>query len=103
MERFPALTRARLKQLAGDMRSLIYPQTEAVNKLLMSGPVDRISYDKAIKLSYKAAKLGQQLGSMWSTFWFRVEAIVPVGWAGQRVDLLWNSLSEATLWINDKP
>jgi alpha-mannosidase len=103
MERFPALTRARLKQLAGDMKALIYSQLEPVEKLSISGPTDRISYDKAIRLSYKPVKLGQQLGPLWSTFWFHVSATAPANWAGKRVDLLWNSLSEATLWIDGKP
>ncbi len=103
MERFPALTRARLKQLAGDMKALIYPQSQAVDKLTMAGPTDRIDYNQAIKLKYKPVKLGQPLGPLWSTFWFHVNATVPAGWAGKRIDLLWNSLSEATLWRDGKP
>jgi alpha-mannosidase len=103
MERFPALTRTRLKQLAGDMKALIYPAVHQVDKLVMAGPTERISYDEATKLKYKPVKLGQQLGPQWSTFWFQIEASVPAEWAGQRVDLLWNSLSEAQLWIDGKP
>ena len=103
MERFPALTRSRLKQLAGDMKALIYPEVQTMDKLLMAGPTDRISYDKAIKLNYKPVKLGQQLGPLWSTFWFEIKATAPAHWAGKRVDLLWNSLSEATLWADGKP
>lgn len=103
MERFPALTRTRLKQLAGDMKALIYPQLCQVDKLLMSGPTDRINYNQATKLNYKPVKLGQPLGPLWSTFWFRIEAKAPPSWAGKRIDLLWNSLSEATLWRDGKP
>ena len=103
MERFPTLTRTRLKQLAGDMKALIYSATKPVDVLLMSGPTERISYDEAAKLKYKPVKLGQQLGPQWSTFWFQIEATVPQDWANQRVDLLWNSLSEAQLWFDGKP
>ena len=74
-----------------------------MDKLTIAGPVDRIPYQKAVKLNYKSSKLGQQLGPQWSTFWFRIEAKLPSSWAGKRVDFLWNSLSEATLWLNGKP
>ncbi len=103
MERFPTLTRSRLKQLAGDMKAVIYSALHPVEKLLMAGPTERISYDEALKLKYKPVKLGQQLGPQWSTFWFQIEASIPADWAGKRVDLLWNSLSEAQLWMDGKP
>ncbi len=103
MERFPALTRTRLKQLAGDMKALIYTATRPVDKLLMAGPTERIGYKEATELKYKPVKLGQPLGPQWSTFWFQIEAGIPKEWAGQRVDLLWNSLSEAQLWMDGKP
>ncbi len=103
MERFPALTRARLKQLASDMKALIYKERRPVDKLLMAGPTERINYEAGTKLKYKPVKLGQQLGPQWSTFWFEIEATAPSEWAGQRIDLLWNSLSEATLWIDGSP
>jgi len=104
MERFPALTRARLKQLAGDMKALIYREVKPIDKLLMTGPItDRINYDAAIKHTFKPVKLGHRLGPQWSTFWFQAEVAVPPEWAGERVDLLWDSQSEATLWINGKP
>ena len=103
MQRFPALTRTRLKQLTDDMKALIYPATKSVSKLLMSDPTDRITYDEALKLQFKPVKLGQQLGPQWSTFWFQIEADVPKDWTGHRVDFLWNSLSEAELWLDGKP
>ena len=103
MERFPALTRARLKQLAGDMKALIYKETRAVDKLLMAGPAERISYAEAQKLKYQPVKLGQRLGPQWATFWFQIETAIPTEWAGQRVDLLWDSQSEAQLWQDAKP
>ncbi len=103
MERFPALTRTRLKQLAGDMKALIYPQLHPVKALLMAGSTDRISYDAAQKLNYKPVKLGQPLGPLWYSYWFHIETDFPAEWAGKRIDLLWNSLSEATLWLKGKP
>ena len=43
-----------------------------------------------------------QLGPLWSTYWFRGKAQVPKEWRGQRVDLLWVSNSEATLWMKGR-
>src|SRR5262249_4585300 len=39
----------------------------------------------------------------WATYWFQVAATVPPEWAGARVDLLWVSHSEATLWRDGRP
>ena len=35
-------------------------------------------------------------------FWFRANVEVPTAWKGGRVDLLWDTQSEATLWIDGK-
>src|SRR5262249_52031950 len=37
------------------------------------------------------------------TYWFRGSATVPESWRGARVDLLWDSESEATLWLDGEP
>ena len=54
-------------------------------------------------MEYRDAELGERFGPLWATYWFRVEATVPEEWAGERVDLLWVSHSEATLWIAGRP
>ena len=43
-----------------------------------------------------------RFGPLWATYWFQVGATVPEEWAGERVDLLWISHSEATLWIGGR-
>ena len=48
------------------------------------------------------AQLGMPLGPPWATFWFRIEAAIPETWAGQRVDLLWETGTESTIWIGDR-
>ena len=43
-----------------------------------------------------------ELGPPWTSFWFRIEATVPEAWAGRRVDLLWETGTESTLWIDGR-
>ncbi|RPJ50629.1 MAG: alpha-mannosidase, partial [Chloroflexi bacterium] len=63
----------------------------------------RITYAEAIKGSYQPAVVGQQFGPFWSTHWFRLEIEIPTAWAGQEVHLLWDSSSEAEIWMDGKP
>ena len=102
MQRYPQYTRERLKKFSGRIRELIYQQRCPATSLSVSGPVDRIRRQAAEKLVYRPAKLGEHFGPPWATFWFQVEAQVPRQWAGARVDLLWNSHSEATLWKGER-
>jgi len=102
MQQHPDYTRQRLRQLADRIRNCIYPQTWPVDELRVSDCCDRIGYDEAKKLAYRAARIGEQFGPLWSTFWFRVKPTVPKAWRGRTVDLLWVSHSEATLWVDGK-
>ena len=103
MQRHPEYTRERIRLLAERMKSRIYSQRIPIQNLHVSEKTDRISYDAAQKLrKWKPAKVGMQLGPLWSTYWFRGEAQVPKEWRGQRVDLLWVSNSEATLWMKGR-
>ncbi len=102
MQRHPDYTRERIKQLADRIKDKIYSATAPVEQILVSPRVDRISYADAQELKFKPAKLGDQFGPLWATFWFKLKIKVPKDWAGKRVDLLWISWSEATLWIDGK-
>lgn len=103
MQRHASETRIRLKQLAAQMRTKIYPEVCPVESLKVSAKTDRISYEQAQSLDYRPAKPGEQFGPLWATFWFRIETSIPKEWQGKRVDFLWNSNSEATLWRNGEP
>jgi alpha-mannosidase len=81
---------------------LVYPETRAPDELLIAGPVDRIPVEDAASLDYRPAELGERLGPLWATYWFRVCATVPDEWRGRRVDLLWASRAESTLWIDGR-
>ncbi len=74
-----------------------------LDELLVSGPVGRIGREAAQRLEYRPAALGERFGPLWATYWFRLGATVPEEWAGRRVDLLWDSGSEATLWLGGAP
>jgi alpha-mannosidase len=91
-------TRARLAQRSERLRAAIRPETRPVDELLVSHAVDRLSWDEARALEYRPAKLGERFGPLWATYWFRIRATVPAEWRGRRVELMWSSLSEATLW-----
>ncbi len=96
-------TRGRLAKTAERLRALIYPETVHPERLFVAGPVDRISFEEAQGLEYRPAELGERFGPLWATYWFHVTARLPDAWAGRRVDLLWDSSSEATLWVDGLP
>ncbi|MCC5828867.1 MAG: alpha-mannosidase [Phycisphaeraceae bacterium] len=103
MLRHPQYTRKRIAQLADRFAQRIYPQTRPLDSLLVAGPIEqRIGYAEAMKLDYAPANLGMQLGPPWHTFWFKARATVPTEWAGRRVDLLWSTHSENTLWVHGR-
>src|SRR6185503_10830887 len=103
MIRHPEYTRARIAQVGARIQALVYAQRRAPDHLAVAGPVGRIPLAEAERLSYRDVSLGEQFGPAWSTFWFRLEAAVPPEWEGSRVDLLFVSHSEATLWMDGRP
>ena len=102
MIRHPEYTRERLAQTAQRLRAAIHPETVPPDELLVAGPVDRIPYAEAQRLEYRPAEAGERLGPLWATYWFRIGATVPAAWDGRRVELLWASRAESTLWIDGR-
>src|SRR5271170_2266674 len=103
MQRYNDYTQGRIRQLVQQIAGRIYDQHLPIEDLLVAGPTDRITYSAAQELQgFHHAKLGDQFGPHWATFWFRARVQVPTEWKGARVDLLWDSQSEATLWIDGK-
>lgn len=95
-------SRARFAQVASRLRELVHPETRALDELAVAGPVDRIAPEHAAQLEYRPAELGERFGPLWATYWFQARATVPPAWDGRRVDLLWDSGSEATLWLDGR-
>jgi alpha-mannosidase len=96
-------TRARLKQTSQRLRELVHPQTRPLDELLVSPAVGRIERAEAQGLGYRPAEPGERYGPLWATYWFRGRATLPDEWGGRRVDLLWDSPAEATLWLDGLP
>ncbi|MDX6572485.1 MAG: alpha-mannosidase, partial [Gaiellales bacterium] len=102
MIRHLGYTRERLHQMAGRLHRRIYPESRAADEVLVSGPVDRISWTEAQGLDYRPAAIGDRFGPLWATYWIQVRATVPEQWRGKRVDLLFVSQSESALWLDGK-
>jgi alpha-mannosidase len=98
MLRHTGYTRERIAQVGDRIRALIHADAIAPERLAVAGPVDRIEPAEAELLDYRDCELGETFGPLWASYWFTVEATVPERWQGERVDLLWVSHSEATLW-----
>ncbi|MDF2749728.1 MAG: hypothetical protein K0T00_903, partial [Gaiellaceae bacterium] len=100
MIRHAEYTRARLAQMSDRLRELVHPEARPLDELLVGPPVGRISHAEAQALEYRPAVAGERFGPLWTTFWFRGRGTVPEAWAGRRVDLLWDSPAEGTLWVD---
>ena len=100
--RYDGYTRARLAQFARRLERAIYPERAAIERIELSGPTDRIGYAAAQRLTYRDVAVGEPLGPLWATYWARVTANVPEDWRGSRVDLHWDSVSEALLRLDGR-
>jgi alpha-mannosidase len=96
-------TRLRIAQTASRLHSRAYAATIPLDTLLVSERTTRIGFDAAQQLEFRPARIGETFGPQWATYWFRVAATVPETWAGRRVDLLFDTGSEATLWRGGEP
>ena len=99
----PEYSRQRLALIERKLRARVYADARPVAPLLLSDAVDRIDHDAATRLVYRPTSLGRELGPMWATFWLKADVEVPAAWSGRRLDLLFVSHSEATLWIDGAP
>ena len=103
MHRYPEYTRGRLAQTVGRLREFVHADRRPFDELLIAGPVDRIGHAEARRLEYRPARMRERLGPLWATYWLRATATVPEAWAGSRVDLIWETGTESTLWLEGRP
>ena len=99
--RYPGYTRTRLAQFSGRLQRAIYPQRAPVETIAVAGATDRIGYAAAQDLPYRPGHIGADFGPQWATYWVKLTARVPDDWRG-RVDLYWDSRSEALLRIDGR-
>ncbi|MEA2270831.1 MAG: alpha-mannosidase, partial [Solirubrobacteraceae bacterium] len=95
-------TRDRLRQTEARLAALVHGERAPVDTLELSPPVGRVDRTEAGGLPYRPVALGEELGPLFATYWLRVAATVPDAWAGARVDLLLDTRSEATLWLDGR-
>jgi alpha-mannosidase len=95
-------TRDRIRRTEERLAALIHAERAPVDALRLSPAVSRIDHAAAAELPYRAVALGEELGPLFATYWLRVAATVPAAWAGARVDLLLDTRSEATLWMEGR-
>ena len=103
MHRYPAYTRGRIGQTVERLRALVHAERRPLDALLISPPVGRIARAAAQNLEYRPAQVGDRLGPLWATYWCRIAATVPEEWRGSRVDLVWVTGTESTLWLDGRP
>src|SRR3954454_15970360 len=99
----PDYTRERVRQVARRVAVLVHADARAPERLRIAGPVGRIAASEAAALDYRDAEPGMALGPLWGTWWLAVDGRVPAEWAGEQVDLLLVTNSEATLWLDGEP
>ncbi|MEY9437322.1 alpha-mannosidase [Bradyrhizobium elkanii] len=100
--RYPSYTRGRLQRFAQRLLRRGHSDRVPVVSLELAGPTGRISLEEALRLDYRPVALREKLGPLWATYWVRVVAEVPKTWAGARIDLHWDSHSEALLWLDGR-
>jgi alpha-mannosidase len=102
MQKHIDLTRQRVQHFAAKLTELFYTSRAPVS-LMVYHASGRISYQQAVLGDYHPARVGEKIGPLWSTHWFRVNLSIPPDWQGQEVHLLWDSASEACLWQAGAP
>ena len=100
MQRHRKFTQTRITKLIQRLAEQIHTDTHPLDELLISPPVDRIPFADAQNLTYSSVSLGKQLGPFWQTFWFKASVNIPNQWQGKQVDLVFDTQSEAALYIN---
>eukprot|EP01116_Phalansterium_solitarium_P008232 TRINITY_DN2178_c0_g1_i3.p1 TRINITY_DN2178_c0_g1~~TRINITY_DN2178_c0_g1_i3.p1 ORF type:complete len:1036 (+),score=353.53 TRINITY_DN2178_c0_g1_i3:2026-5133(+) len=107
--KYVSITRSRLANFTEkgeakrelNLLSRFYPEKAAAKSLKVFTPLPppgRISFEEAVKGTFRVASIGEKFGPSWATHWFDVELEVPAGWRGHEVHLLWDSECEAMLW-----
>ena len=104
MQKHPELTRARLIGFTAQslIHGRLYPKRAPVDLAVFTAP-GRIPFSQAVKGRYRPARIGEKIGPLWSTHWFKVGIDIPRDWKGSEVHLRWDSSSEACIWFDGVP
>ena len=104
MQKHFEISRTRLKTFLKptQLPSKIYSAKAPVKLSVFRAP-GRISFAEARRGKYRPARMGEQFGPIWATYWFQVDISIPAAWRGREVFFLWNSNSEACVWQDGVP
>ena len=104
LQKHAELTRQRLQQFAGPegLRGLVFPRRAPVAIQVFAAP-GRIPYAEALQGTYRPAQLGEVFGPQLVNPLVPRRDRYPAGWAGQEVHFLWDSSSEAKVWVDGHP
>ncbi len=102
MQKHIAITRRRIQLFIPKLSALLYPLRAPVALSVFHAP-DRIPFVDALRGTYFPLAPGEQFGPPWSTHWVRVSAMIPADWHGREVHFLWDSCSEACIWMAGTP
>ncbi|KAG0332262.1 Glycoside hydrolase, 38 vacuolar alpha mannosidase [Podila humilis] len=61
----------------------------------------RIPFEEAIAHGFEKTAVNSVYSPSWSTHWFKLNVTIPAEWAGEQVELLWDSNSEAMIWSTE--
>lgn len=101
--RHPELTLARAVKFFERMCSRLIRDARPL-EMEIAGPMDRLPREEALRQSFRPAKLGEELGPPWSTFWLKIRGNIPSEWRTDRtVAVRFVSGSEALLWLDGRP
>ena len=101
MQKHHELTLKRLHTFRKVFEARFYKQRQAVDLLHYAAP-GRITIQDAMQVDYKPIDTGIRLQPFWSTHWFKVKSVIPADWSGQEVHFLWDSSSEACIWVDSQ-
>ncbi|MFJ1748302.1 alpha-mannosidase [Streptomyces sp. NPDC088116] len=68
------------------IRPAQYADREPLTLAVWHAPGEPVPVEQALQGTYQPFETGTEWGAPWSTSWFRLEGVVPDGWAGRRVE-----------------
>ncbi|KAK0052625.1 alpha-mannosidase 2C1-like isoform X1 [Biomphalaria pfeifferi] len=86
-----------------NLRGRLYTERTSLASIKHYAAPDRITFQQAMEENFQPANIGQSFGPVWSTHWFELKLNIPASWKEKEVHLLWNSGTEALVWVNGEP
>ncbi len=101
-QKHPSLTLARAGQFFTRLCGKLLEDKRPV-EMQIAGPLERMPRAAALAQAFRDARLGDELGPAWATYWLKISARIPSEWRGRTVLLRFCSGSEALLWLDGVP